>query len=156
MEQQPANTGEAKLGVVEWRFGEFTLTDDPAKIDFEAVYCLLQATYWAGGRSRETTLEAMRHSACLGLCHGGKLIGFARIVSDRATFAWICDVVVDPAWRGRGLGKWMVERTLEHPAARTRTQALATRDAHTLYERHGFLRTEFLRRGPPTSPPAGS
>jgi GNAT superfamily N-acetyltransferase len=156
MEQESTNTDEAGSGVVEWRFEEFTLTDDPARIDFEAVYALLQATYWAAGRSREIMREAIRHSTCLVLRREEKLIGFARIVSDRATFAWICDVVVDPEWRGRGLGKWMVERTLEHPAARTRTQALATRDAHTLYERHGFVRTEFLRRGPPVSPATGS
>jgi GNAT superfamily N-acetyltransferase len=137
---------------LEWELGECRLTDDPGRLDFEAVYAMLRATYWAADRSRETMREAIRFSVCLNLWRGGRQIGFCRAVTDHATFAWLADVVVDPEWRGRGLGKWMVERLLEHPAVKTRTQVLATRDAHSLYERYGFVRTEFLRRGPSWMP----
>jgi ribosomal protein S18 acetylase RimI-like enzyme len=129
--------------------GVFEITDDPQAIDFEVVYDLIRNTYWAGARTREVMARAMANSICLGLLHEGKLIGFARSVTDRATFAWICDVVVHPEWRKRGLGKWLVESLLEHPAVKTRTQALVTVDAQGLYERYGFERQEYLRRGPP-------
>jgi GNAT superfamily N-acetyltransferase len=104
------------------------------------------ATYWAESRPREITEAAMRHSVCLGIFHAGRQVGFARAVTDHATFTWICDVVIDPGHRGRGLGKRLMECLLAHPALQTVTHLLRTRDAHGLYQPFGFQRVECLRR----------
>ena len=130
----------------EWHRDDYTLTDDKARLDLDAVCALLHATYWAASRPREVIAKSIEHSACFGLLHGGKQVGFARAVTDYATFAWICDVVIAPEHRGRGIGKWIVECALAHPELQTGTQVLRTRDAHSLYERFGFERTEYLRR----------
>src|SRR6185436_17158270 len=97
-------------------------------------------------RPRSVIEQSIANSVCLGLFQEDRQIGFARAVTDCATFTWICDVIVDPACRRRGLGKWMVEILIEHPLLQTRSQVLATRDAHALYDRFGFKSTEFLRR----------
>lgn len=99
---------------------------------------LLQGTYWASERSEEDIEVSVKNSLCVGMFKNGAQIGFARAVTDHATCAWICDVVVDEAHRGGGLGKWMVETLLNHPKLQRGKQILATRDAHSLYERHGF------------------
>lgn len=130
----------------EWQQGEYTLTDDKERLDLDTICALLHATYWAANRPRELIEKSIQHSICFGLFHGDKQVGFARAVTDHATFAWICDVVIAPEHRGRGLGKWIVECVLTHRVLRTTTQVLRTRDAHTLYERFGFTRTEYLRR----------
>jgi len=124
----------------------YTLTDDKARLDLDGICALLGATYWAAGRPREAIAKSVQHSFCLGLFHGGQQIGFARAVTDYATFTYFCDVIVALEHRGRGLGKWMVEVLIEHPELQTTTQCLRTRDAHSLYERYGFERTEYLRR----------
>jgi GNAT superfamily N-acetyltransferase len=90
--------------------------------------------------------NSIHNSVCFGLFRDGKQIGFARAVTDHATFTWICDVVIAPEHRGRGLGKWMVECVLAHPKLQTTTHVLRTKDAHGLYEQFGFKRTEYLRR----------
>jgi len=79
-----------------------------------------------------------------------KQVGFARVVTDRATFAWLCDVFVDEAHRGRGLGKRLVESVVGHPDLEGLAIVLATRDAHGLYERFGFVRREMMRRPRPS------
>ena len=76
-------------------------------------------------------------------------IGFARLVTDSATFAWLCDVIVDPGHRGKGLGKWLVECATSHPDIATTTKLLRTRDAHGLYEKYGFAKIECMMRQPP-------
>ena len=129
-----------------WRRDDYVLTDDKSQLDLDAVCAWLRATYWAANRPREVIAKSIEHSACFGLFHGGKQVGFARAVTDYSTFAYLCDVIVAPEHRGRGLGKWMIECVLTHPAMQTSTQCLRTRDAHALYERHGFERTEYLRR----------
>lgn len=131
---------------MEWTQGEYVLTDDQTRLDFEAVCRLLADTYWAAQRSRELNARAFAHSVCFSLLWRGRQVGFARAVSDWATFCWICDVVIAPEHRGRGLGRWMLERMLEHPALQTLTQALRTRDAHRFYEALGFRPVEYLRR----------
>jgi GNAT superfamily N-acetyltransferase len=133
---------------MDWNRGEFTLTDDRARMDFEAVCALLDDSYWAAGRSRETATAAFAHSVCFTLLHGSQVIGFGRAVTDYALFAWMSDVIIAREYRGRGLGKWMMECILQHPALQTRSQWLATLDAHGLYERYGFVRYEGMRRGP--------
>ena len=131
-----------------WRHDEYELTDDRRRLDVAAVVALLAQTYWAADRPPRLTRRAIRHSLCLSLFRGPTQVGFCRAVTDYATFTWLCDVVVDPAHRGKGLGKWMVECLLHHPRLQTRSQVLATQDAHSLYERYGFRRAEYLKRRP--------
>ena len=133
---------------MDWTNGIFRLTDDKTCLDLEAICELLAQTSWAAGRPRRTMEQAIQHSVCLGLFLGDRQIGFARAVTDQATFAWICDVIIHPDHRGKGLGQWMVKCLLDHPQLQTRSQVLATNDAHGLYERFGFKRTEYMRRGP--------
>lgn len=134
--------------MMEWIRGNDRISDDPAQLDIRAAFTLLCGTYWASERSYETFAEAASHSICFGLYRDRKLIGFARAVTDRATFSWICDVVVDSQYRGQGLGKWLVTCVLEHPVIARTKQRLATKDAHSLYERFGFERSEALIRSP--------
>jgi len=129
-----------------WRRDGYELSDDKNLLQLDAICALLGATYWAADRSRELTEKSLQHSFCLGLFLDGRQVGFARAVTDYSTFAYLCDVIVAPEHRGRGLGKWMVEILVAHPELQTSTQCLRTRDAHSLYERHGFERTEYLRR----------
>src|SRR5688572_30110163 len=131
---------------MDWQRDEYVLTDDKSRIDLDAVCALLHATYWAADRSRELIERSIEHSICFGLFHGNQQVGFTRAVTDYATFAWICDVVIAPKHRGQGPGKWIMECVLVHPDLKTATLVLRTRDAHTLYERFGFERTEYLRR----------
>ena len=131
---------------MQWTHETFLLTDDPARLDLDAVHGLLATSYWAQGRSRELLRTAFQNSLCLNLWSGVRQIGFCRAVTDYATFTWLCDVIVAEAFRGQGLGKWMVRCLIEHPKLQTCNQALATRDAHSLYERCGFERVEFMKR----------
>jgi GNAT superfamily N-acetyltransferase len=130
----------------EWRNGDYLLTDDPGKLHLDAVCDLLHSTYWANDRPREVIVKAIQHSTCLSLIHGGKLVGFIRGVTDHATYTWVCDVIVHPDHRGKGLGKWIVQRFLEHPDLQTISHHLCTKDAHALYEGFGFQRIEAMRR----------
>jgi GNAT superfamily N-acetyltransferase len=131
---------------MDWQRDEYVLTDDKSRLDLDAVCALLHATYWAADRSRDLIEKSIQHSICFGLFHGNQQVGFTRAVTDYATFAWICDVVIAEEHRGRGLGKWMLECVLAHSDLKTATLVLRTRDAHSLYERFGFERTEYLRR----------
>lgn len=130
----------------EWTRGEYVLSDDSARGDLDAICALLRSTYWADDRSRAVIEESLRHSVCLHLLHRGRQVGLIRGVTDHATFTWVCDVVVEPAHRGGGLGKWLVECFLAHPRLQTISQHLCTRDAHRLYEAFGFQRIEAMRR----------
>ncbi|HZV76346.1 MAG TPA: GNAT family N-acetyltransferase [Candidatus Babeliales bacterium] len=119
----------------------FIISSDPGRFDFGAIERLLRSSYWAGERSRQVIELSIKNSLCFGLYRAGdgKQIGFTRVVTDSATFAWICDVIVDPAYRGRGLGSWMMGHVLSDPDLRcVRRWILATRDAHDFYAVHGF------------------
>lgn len=131
---------------MQWLRDEYVLSEDKARLDLNVICALLRDTYWAANRSREAIDKSIQHSVCFGLFHAGKQVGFARAVTDCATFCYLCDVIVAPEHRGRGLGKWIVECMLTHPDLQTTTQCLRTRDAHALYERFGFERTEYMRR----------
>jgi GNAT superfamily N-acetyltransferase len=131
---------------MDWTRGEYVLTEDPKRIDRDAVCQLLADTYWASNRSREMICCAIDHSLCFAIFHRGAQVGFARAVTDFATFTYIADVIVHPDHRGRGLGSWLMETMLEHPRLQTLTHCLRTRDAHALYEKFGFQRTEYMRR----------
>ena len=124
----------------EWHLDEFTVTTDPARLDGAAVHRYLVTSYWAAGIPRETVERSLRHSLCFGLYAGVEQIGLARVVTDRATFAYLCDVYVLEPWRGRGLAKWLIECVLAHPDLNgLRRFNLVTRDAHLLYEPVGFV-----------------
>ncbi len=123
---------------MEWKRGCFRITDEREAVDEDFVNERLHETYWASTRDRETIRRTLATSVNFSLLDGGRQIAYARVVTDYATFAWICDVVVDPARRGEGLGKWLMACVLDHPACRVGSCWLATRDAHGLYARFGF------------------
>jgi GNAT superfamily N-acetyltransferase len=119
----------------------YEISTDPARLDVDAILrYLAEESYWARGRTRESLERAMAHSLNFGLyVPGGALAGFARVVSDRSTFAYLCDVFVLDEHRGRGLGVRLVEAVLGHPELEgVRSWHLGTADAHGLYERFGF------------------
>ena len=128
----------------EWRRGRYVISTDRARLDIKAVHEFLStSSYWAQGRSFETVARAVENSLPFGLYDGGRLIGFARVVTDHATFAWLADVYVLEEFRGEGLGKFLVETVLDHPDFRTlRRWLLGTRDAHGLYRHFGFTDIE--------------
>jgi len=98
-----------------WRHNEFEVSTDPARIDAGAVHRFLTTSYWAAGIPIEVVERALRHSLCFGLFTGAEQIGFARVVTDRATFAYLCDVHVLEALRGRGLGRLVMRCVRSHP-----------------------------------------
>jgi GNAT superfamily N-acetyltransferase len=117
----------------------YTISTDPGRLDLDAICSFMSRSYWANERPRETTQRAIEHSLCFGVYDGDQQIGFARVVTDYATFAWLADVFIAEEVRGRGLGKWLVEVVLSHPELQSVPRwFLATRDAHGLYRRFGF------------------
>lgn len=123
---------------MEWQRDGYFLTDDLARHDLAVVTALLRATYWAGDRSPETIERSLRHSLNFGLFHGAEQVGFARVVTDRATVGYLCDVVIADGQRGRGLGKWLLTCILEHPELRGCRIDLFTKDAQEFYSAFGF------------------
>ena len=118
----------------------YALSDDPARLDFGAVHAALAASYWSPGVERALVERAAAGSVPFGLyAPAGEQVGYARVVTDRATFAWLADVYVLNAHRGRWLGVWLVGGVLAHPDLQgLRRWMLGTRDAHGLYARFGF------------------
>ncbi len=137
----------------------YELDDDPERIDFAQVHAWLTTTYWSPGIARERVEKAARGSSLVvGAYRAGEQVAYLRVVSDKTTFAWICDVYVDEAHRGQGIARAMVRYALEHPEHQGMRQwLLATRDAHGVYRGVGFdsLRIpEKWMRYPPEMPPA--
>ena len=130
--------------------GGYVVSTDAALLDMDFVCAALAGSYWAQSRPRSVIEQSARNSLCFGLYEkqGRKQVGFARVVTDGATFSWLCDVVVDERCRGKGLGKLLVSSVLAHPQVSGTTCLLGTRDAHGLYERFGFARSEQMRRPP--------
>jgi GNAT superfamily N-acetyltransferase len=118
----------------------FTVSDDSGRLDMAAVHAELARSYWSEGIPREVVEKAIAHSLCFGLYDdAGRQVGFARAVTDRATYAYLADVYVADALRGRGLGTWLMSCVMEHPDLQgLRRMALVTRDAHGLYRKLGF------------------
>ena len=144
------------------RHNDYELDDDLTRIDFARVHQWLDATYWAAGRSRERVEKSARHSSLvIGAYRDGVQVGFMRVVSDRVTFAWVADVYVDEAHRGKGIARAMVRFAMEHPEHREiRRWVLRTRDAHGVYAALGFAPygepETFMQFAPPNpdGPPA--
>jgi GNAT superfamily N-acetyltransferase len=120
--------------------GEFSITTDKSKMDIPVIHSYLTRSYWSEGIPLETVTLGIQHSLCFGLFQGSKQIGVARVITDTATFAYICDVFIDEAFRGKGLGKWLMETILKHESLQgLRRIVLTTRDAHGLYSQYGFV-----------------
>jgi GNAT superfamily N-acetyltransferase len=117
----------------------YTISTDRRRIDVDLVTAELGRTYWAAGMPREVVERAIAGSLCFGIYIGDAQVGFARVITDAATFAYLSDVFVLESHRGQGLGKWLIEVILAHPDLQgLRRFNLATRDAHALYEQFGF------------------
>ena len=125
--------------VIEAHQDEYLMSTDPKKLDPAAVHAFLTTTHWAPGIPLSLVKKALSNSLCFGLYHKGKQVGLSRVVTDYATYAYLCDVYVLEAHRGKGLGHWMVECVMTHPELQNlRRFMLATRDAHGIYGAFGF------------------
>jgi GNAT superfamily N-acetyltransferase len=122
------------------RRGSYSLSTDRALLDVSLIHAFLsEQSYWAPGIPRAVVERSLDHSLCFGLYHEVRQVGFARVITDRATFAWLADVFVINEFREQGLGKWMIESLLKHPDLQgLRRVLLGTRDAHGLYAQYGF------------------
>jgi len=124
----------------EWRKADFVISTDRSRLNVKFIHNFLSTqAYWAIGRSFEVVQHAIENSLNFGVFDGNQQIGFARVVTDFATFAWVADVFISDEYRGRGLGVWLIEVITSHPKLQGfRRWILATRDAHALYRRFGF------------------
>lgn len=117
----------------------YVLSTDKSRIDVPTVHAFMQDSYWAADRPMSTLRLAIDNSICFGIYKDRNQVGFARVVTDGATFAWLCDVYIAHAHRGLGLSTWLMEGILAHPDLQNLQRwLLATKDSHGLYERYGF------------------
>lgn len=117
----------------------YEISSDPSRLDTRAIHAFLSATYWSPGVPLSVVERSVRNSVCVGAYQGTSQIGFARMVTDKATFAYLADVYVLEEHRGRGISTRMMETLMQLPELQgLRRMMLATRDAHGLYERFGF------------------
>lgn len=128
--------------------GEFEIDTDRSRLQVDVIHAFLRdESYWARERTLEQTKTAIENSICFGLYLGERQIGFARVVSDKATFAYVGDVFVIEEFRGRGLSKWLMQVIVENPELQgLRRWVLATRDAHGLYRQFDFAELRFPER----------
>ncbi len=130
--------------VYELREGDVVVSCDAEKLDIDRIHAFLTASYWAEGVSRETVTRSIENSIPFGLYLAGEQVGFARVITDRASYAYLADVYVEEGQRGRGFSKILMRAVLAHPELKgLRRWLLGTRDAHELYRRFGF--TELQR-----------
>jgi len=123
----------------EWRREGFTISTDPDRLDRPLIHEFLAGSYWGKGIPRETVDRSIEGALCFGLYEDGRQVGFARVITDGATFAYLADVFVLESHRGRGLAAWLMETILAHPDLQgLRRWMLLTRDAHPLYRKVGF------------------
>jgi GNAT superfamily N-acetyltransferase len=124
----------------EWQRGNYVISTDNTRLDVSVIYDFLSNdSYWAQGRSLELVKRSLENSLNFGVFDGNSQIGFARVVTDYATFAWLADVFIVDEHRGEGLSVWLMEVVTTHPRLQgLRRWVLATRDAHQLYRKFGF------------------
>jgi GNAT superfamily N-acetyltransferase len=123
----------------EWRLGEYIISTDKHRLDLRAIHSFLMKSYWAEGIPFETVKKSIEHSLNFGVYKAGKQVGFARVITDYATYAYIGDVYILEDFRGQGLSKWLLQVIAEHPELQgLRRWALLTSDAHELYRKTGF------------------
>lgn len=119
--------------------GQFQISTDPERLDFNVLHDFLSTTYWAKGRTLEQIKRTIEHSLPFGLFENERQIGFARVLTDYVTFAYVADVFVLEEFRGQGLGRWLLNQVVSHPELHeVRTWFLVTKDAHDLYRKVGF------------------
>ena len=124
---------------VEYSRGEFTVSTDPSRLNLNFVHDFLAGSYWAKDIPRDVFVKSVENSLCFGVYEGPRQIGFARVITDYATFAYLADVFIIESHRGRGLANFLMECIVQHPQLqRLRRWILATRDAHQLYAKFGF------------------
>jgi GNAT superfamily N-acetyltransferase len=117
----------------------YEITCDRSRLDIGSIHTFLAESYWSPGVPRSVVERAIQNSLCFGIFQADKQVGFARIITDKATFAYLADVYVLPEHRGQGLSLRLMEQIIRHPDLQgLRRMMLATRDAHTLYEKFGF------------------
>lgn len=125
--------------IIEYKKDDFYITTDFKKIDIDAVSSLLGQSYWAKSREIDIIIKSLKNSLCFSLLHNDKQIGLVRVITDYATFAYLCDVIIDNKYRRKGLGVWFLECVFKHPDLQSLGRwCLATKDAHELYEKFGF------------------
>jgi N-acetylglutamate synthase-like GNAT family acetyltransferase len=128
---------------MKWHKDEYTISTDKSKLDIPVIHEFLSHTYWAKGIPVAVVQKCIEGSLCFGIFQGEKQVGFARVVTDKATFAYLADVFIIEAYRGKGLSKWLMEIIVGHPDLQgLRRFLLATRDAHGLYRQFGFTTLE--------------
>jgi GNAT superfamily N-acetyltransferase len=127
------------MAIFERKRDSFSISTERTRLDIHAIHAYLSRAYWCEGVPIETVAKAIENSLCFGLFDRERQIGLARVITDKATFAYLCDVYVLEEYRGQGLGKWLMEAVCDHPDLHNlRRFALVTRDAHGLYEKFGF------------------
>jgi len=133
---------ERKKEFSTWQRYDYTISTDPSRLNVDLIHDFLsKQSYWATGRSRDVVERSIQNSLSFGIYRGRDQVGFARVVTDYATFAWIADVFVVLEHRGQGLSKWLMETIIAHPRLQGfRRWVLSTKDAHGLYEKFGFIK----------------
>lgn len=130
-----------KPAVVEFRRGSCLVSTDRRKLDLDVIHSFLTNCYWCPGIPRAVVARSIRGSLCFGVYVDKRQVGFARVITDYATYGYLADVFILEGHRGHGLSKWMMQCIMRHPALQNlRRWSLVTRDAHGLYEQYGFVR----------------
>lgn len=128
---------------MEFKKDNLIISDDDSKLNIDVICGFLSRAYWADKRPRDVIEKSIQHSLNFGVYDDNKQIGFARVVTDRAVFAYLCDVFIDENYRGHALGKWMMECIMSHPELQNlKRWCLLTKDAHGLYKQFGFTELE--------------
>lgn len=121
------------------KIGRYKISADKSRMDIKVIHSFLSSSYWAKGRNLSVTKSTIRNSECFGLFCKGNQVGFARVISDKTTMAYLADVFILEEHRGKGLGKWFMEYVFAHRTFRkVKKWMLATHDAHGLYSKFGF------------------
>ncbi|HLI71227.1 MAG TPA: GNAT family N-acetyltransferase [Ktedonobacteraceae bacterium] len=130
-----------------WQRGEYTISTEKSRLDRDVIHSFLARSYWAAGIPRAVVEKSLEHSLAFGVYHGTRQVGFARIITDYATFAYVSDVFIIEEYRGKGLGKWLMQVVVDYPELQgLRRWILMTRNAHGLYEKVGFVRSRNPQR----------
>lgn len=133
---------------MQWKRRNYVISDGKKTLDVDFIHRSLITTYWAQNRTKRTVKKTIENSLCFGVYLKGRQIGFCRAVTDYCTFTWVADVFIDPAYRGKGLGVWLMKCFVQHPKIKGTMHMLGTKDAHALYEKVGFIRQEAMVRRP--------
>ena len=127
------------MSVYSIKKGEFSISTDQTKLDLATIHGYLKGAYWCKNIPMEIVQKSIKGSLCFGVYYQNEQVGFARVMSDLATFAYLADVFILPNYQGQGLGKWLMETIMDYPDLQSiRTFSLATKDAHGLYKQFGF------------------